>query len=245
MADPISIAKVSMLADLERIRDFGQNVANASTTGYRRQVPFSVADLMGTAASSLDEYGISGDVAVQTDITAGAIKNTARQLDVALEGEGYLAVSTAEGVRYTRRGDLRLDPQGRLVTQAGDPVIVGGGEAVLQSGNSQSATITISSEGEIQDGDRSLGKLRIAEFGNPRALEYVGNGLFRATTHSGAIDGQPRTRVRQNALETSNVRPVQDMTGMMEASRQFEMSRNAMMAYDTMLDSAINTLATF
>ncbi len=204
-----------------------------------------MTDLMGTTESSLTEYGTSGDVGVQTDITGGAIKTTARQLDIALEGEGYLAVNTAEGVRYTRRGDLRVDPQGRLVTQAGDPVIAGGGEVILQSGNSQSASIKISSDGEITDGDRPLGKLRIAEFGNPRALEYVGSDLFKATTHSGAIDGQPRTRVRQNALETSNVRPVQDMTGMMQASRQFEMSRNAMMAYDTMLDAAINTLATF
>jgi flagellar basal-body rod protein FlgF len=245
MADPIAIAKVSMLADLERIRDFGQNITNASTTGYRRQVPFSIADPMSTAGSLDREYGLSGDVGIQTDLTAGAIKNTARQLDVALEGEGYLAVNTAEGVRYTRRGDLSLDSQGRLVTQAGDSVVAGGGEVVFQTGSAQSSAITISSDGEIKEGDHSLGKLRVVEFSDPRALEYIGNGLFKANTRSGAIDGQPRTRVRQNALETSNVRPVQDMTGMMEASRQFEMSRNAMMAYDTMLDNAINTLATF
>jgi len=245
MPDPIAIAKVSMLADLERIREYGQNVSNATTTGYRRQVPFTLLESANTVESATRGYGVSGSVAVQSDISAGAIKNTARALDIALEGEGYLTVSTPEGVRYTRRGDLQLDPSGRLVTQAGDAVLAGGGEVVFPSTDSEMSGVSISSDGEIKVGERTLGKLTIAEFENPRALDYVGNGLFQAGARSGAISGLPKTKVRQNALEASNVRPVQDMTGMMQASRQMEMSRNVMMAYDTMLDSAINTLAVF
>ncbi len=238
MADATAIAKMSMLSDLERLSVYSQNVANGGTVGYKRQVPanLSFLNLLESGAGSV--YGSSGFTLSTSDLTTGALQNTGRPLDVAVEGDGFLVVDTAQGLRYTRRGDLRLDNQGRLVVESGDPVMGAGGDIRLKTEN-----VEIDRNGQLRANDEVVGQLQLVQFDDPSALVYEGNGLFSA----GATASQSKTtlaQLRQGYLEASNVHPLQDTLGLMETSRHLDMVGKALVAYDSMLDAAINNLGT-
>lgn len=235
MADAIAIAKLGLLAGLERLSIFSQNISNATTTGYRRQVPLS-ADLFNRLRVPVpDAYATTGTTFSITDVTTGPLNQTKRALDLALEGDGFLQVATADGLRYTRRGDLTLDAGGRLVTASGDAVVGPSGDIVLKTDR-----VDILPNGEIRTGPDLLGRLDVVSFADKAALDYEGNGLYRARADAVPLRDAD-ARVRQGFLETSNVRPLQEMVALMETSRNFELTRNVLNAYDTMLDSAINT----
>lgn len=235
MADAIAIAKLGLLADLERLNIFSQNISNATTTGYRRQVPIS-SDLFSRLRVPVAEaYATTGTTFSSTDSGTGPLSQTKRALDIALDGEGFLQIATADGPRYTRRGDLTLDGGGKLTTASGDAVVGSSGEITLKTDR-----VEILPNGEIRTGPDLLGRLDIVSFADKTALEYEGNGLFRARADAVPTREAETTTVRQGFLETSNVRPVQEMVSLLETSRNFELTRNVLSAYDTMLDSAIN-----
>lgn len=239
--DAITSASLAMQGDLQRLNTVSQNIANVATVGYRRQVPVSLEFSALLAAAGTDSKADREQSLVYsaTDNRAGSLKSTGRPLDIALEGDGFLNIKTDAGVRYTRRGDLHLDGSGRLVTSAGDAVLSGGGEVRLLN-----AQVTINNLGEIRANDHLVGRLDITEFGDAKHLAYQGQGLFSAESAE-PVTHVSRTQVRQGFLENSNVDQLAETTYMMETSRHFELCRNAITAYDEMLDSAINTLAQF
>lgn len=239
MSDAFAIARLGLLTDLERLDTYGQNVANATTLGYRRQLPITGDFLSRFRSSSIDTYASAGSTIATTDLHSGALQATSRSLDIALDGDGFLKVDTQDGPRYTRRGDLRLDASGNLVTATGHALSGLAGGVRLKAEN-----VTIASNGEIRSGDDLLGRLNIVDISDPNALIYEGDGLFKL---SGQATAQPtrETRVRQGYLEASNVQPLKEMIAMMETSRHFEITKNVMTAYDSMLDTAINSIGTF
>lgn len=239
--DAITSASLSMQADLQRLTTVSQNIANVATVGYRRQVPVSLefSALMAAAGAEPKADLEQSLIYSATDNHAGSLKSTGRPLDVALEGDGFLNIQTEAGIRYTRRGDLHLDGSGRLVTSAGDAVLSGGGEVRLLN-----SLVTINNLGEIRADENLVGRLDITEFGDAKHLSYQGQGLFSAE-NAAPTTNVSRTQIRQGFLENSNVDQLAETTYMMETSRHFELCRNAITAYDEMLDSAINTLAQF
>ncbi len=239
--DAITSASLAMQGDLQRLTTLGQNIANVATVGYRRQVPVSqeFSALLATTESASALAAQQPLIYSSTDNHAGSLKSTARSLDVALEGDGFLNVRTESGVLYTRRGDFHLDGSGRLVTFSGDAVLSGGSEIRLP--NSQ---VSINNLGEIRANGNLLGRLDITEFGEAKNLTYQGQGLFSGDNAQPSTNVS-RTQVRQGFLENSNVDPLSETAYLMETSRHFELCRNAVTAYDEMLDSAINTLAQF
>lgn len=234
MADAISIAKASLLGDLERLSVSSQNTSNAATTGYRRQVSFSLP-LDGRLIEPINAYDGTQHIATATDAQPGVLLKTGRGFDLALDGDGYFRIGTQQGDRYTRRGDFRLDSVGRLVTSSGDPVLSSSGEIRLTTSD-----VTIGENGDITAGTAVEGHLDLVQFADPSKLVYQGNGLMLAQTSS-QID-RSNTRIRQGYLEKSNVSPLHEMVSMMETSRHFAMTKTVLTAYDEMLDSAINTL---
>ncbi len=237
MADAISIVKTSMLADLERLTTYGENFANSSTAGYKRQVPINL-DFVRLMDSNFNRtYGSSGLTVSSTDMAAGNIKSTGRPLDIAIEGDGFIAVDTSAGVRYARRGDLKLDGDGRLVVQSGDPVAGTDGNIRLQDDQ-----VSIAGNGTITAKGQTVGQLQLVRFDDPGKLVYEGNGLFNADNAT-ISDKRDTISVRQGFLEMSNVQAAQDMLGLMSTSRHFDLVHNAATAYDQMLDAAINNLS--
>jgi flagellar basal body rod protein FlgG len=236
MADATAIAKLSMLSDLERLTAYSQNVSNAGTIGYKRQIPLnlSFASLLDPAAVPV--YGSSGITLSSSDLASGTLQSTGRPLDVAIEGDGFLVVNTSQGLRYTRRGDLHLDSQGRLVNMFGDPLMGTGGDIRLKT-----EKVEIDRDGQIRAGDELLGRLQMAQFEDPSSLVYEGDGLFSAGA-TAREDRATLAHLRQGYLEASNVHPLQDTLGLMETSRHLDMVGKALVAYDSMLDAVINNL---
>jgi flagellar basal-body rod protein FlgF len=151
-------------------------------------------------------------------LAPGPITQTGNPLDLALEGQGYFAFATPDGVRYGRAGHLELDSEGQLVNTNGQPLLDDSGNPIALP--LDEPAITVAGDGTISGAHGPLGQIGIVTFPNEHALRHAGGGLF-------AADGPPLpapadTRVVQGALEGSNVQPVLEMTAMLASARAFE-----------------------
>jgi flagellar basal-body rod protein FlgF len=180
----------------------------------------------------MTEVSFVRDWGVLRDMTAGPLQQTGDPLDVAVEGQGFLIVRTAEGERYTRDGHFKIDPQGRIVTSEGDPVLSDGGEITIPPG---AASIKIAADGTVSTEEGVVGKFRIVSF--PLAsLKKEGKNLYSAD--SAPLPAEPNTRVLQGMIERSNVEAVVEMTKMIEVLRAYQHSTEALNATDDMIRRA-------
>lgn len=201
------------------------NIANASTTGFKAErLIYSTIEAKEKAKN--DRQNLIAGVAASsaTDFSAGAIRETGRSLDVAIDGDAFLQIETPRGTRYTRAGNLTLDANGQLVTHNGDLVV------------GQSGAITVPPGGEIsigEDGTLSLGKnafdqLKLVRFENPtKALTKEGDSLFMTTGAEKPLENVA-SRVQQGALESSNINTVAEMVAMINNNREFESLQKSM-----------------
>lgn len=213
------------------------NLANATTPGFREQllatraVPVS-GDLQETR--TLAAAGTPG-----ADFSAGPVSNTGRELDVAIAGDGWLAVQAADGSEaYTRRGDLQVDATG-LVSVAGRAVIGTGGPLTVPLGSSVSigtdGTISAIGEGENPDSIAEVGRLKLVS-AVPGTLVRGEDGLFRSLPDANGV-GAPlpadeNVRVASGALEGSNVSPTAAMVAMIDNARRYDMQMKVIGSVD-------------
>ena len=168
------------------------------------------------------------DRATWHDFSTGAYEQTRNPLDVAIEGDGFLAVQTPAGERYTRNGALQINAQGQLVTANGTPVLGDGGPIVLQPGDqdisiARDGTVTVR-EGSNTKVDSLRGKLRIVTFDRAQQLQKEGNNLFAAPAGVTAQAATPASGLRQGFIEKSNVSAVAEMSRMIEVMRTYTQS---------------------
>jgi len=238
--DALSLTGAAMLNDVERMRVISNNLANLTTVGFKRELSVSrpFADLVTGMADSAGTVSRASapSVVSYTDQGSGVLKYTAGPLDIALEGSGLLVVDAPWGEGLTRQGSLRLDEQGRLVTQSGHVVQGEGGEIRLSSPEPR-----IDAEGYVWDGDNKVARLRIVEVTDARTLERLGSGMFAATESTEYVE-PVSTRVRQGYVEAANVTSMNEMVHMIETMRHFESSQRLLRGYDDMMDRAINLL---
>lgn len=191
------------------------NIANIDTSGYKsNHVLFNeyvVNNRRQPPLSMMVDYGN------YRNSSAGPIQVTGNPLDVALEGNGFLAVMTDSGEKYTRNGTLRMDVQGQLITSAGDPVLDTGGKPIVVPADA--GNITITPEGTIVTDQGEIGAFKIARFENPQIMRPIGDNLYE-TEQPAIID--ETTRVTQGAVEGSNVNSVMEMTNMIEVMRKYQ-----------------------
>lgn len=194
------------------------NVANADTAGFKVEQLLKEEEALRPAKTfglrRPVDFVVDGEVA--RDFGQGGFQKTNNPLDIAIEGDGFLSVRTAQGERYTRDGRLRLDAQNRLVTAAGDPVLAAGGEVVL---NPEGGAATIAPDGSISQGELQVGRLDLVRFDERRGLSKTGDNLFSSTAPA---QPAPDVRVRQGMVEQSNVKPVLEITNLIEVSRAYE-----------------------
>lgn len=217
-----TIIHLSRLIALERRLDnVANNVANADTTGFRaRQLSFQEylspakegeADGKKERPVSLVNAGFQ-----YPDVSGGAIQLTGNPLDVAIVGDGYFAVQTPQGERYTRAGALTTDAAGRLVTMEGQAILSRSGPITIAP---EERSLTIAADGTISSRQRILGSLRLVRFDGP--LQAVGSNLFQSQTPAVDIPAGS-VKLSVGALEKSNVRNVQEMSLLSEVTRSYE-----------------------
>ncbi|HSV48017.1 MAG TPA: flagellar hook basal-body protein [Ramlibacter sp.] len=242
MQEILALTLTSLQHDMARLDHVALNLANVATPGYKRQVlavqPFAEA-MRGAAAQA----GATEPAAVVSDLRTGTIKTTGQPLDLALAGDGYFEVLTDSGPAYTRKGDFTVDARGRLVTAQGFPVMGKGGDIRL-SGRAP----TIDEAGNVSeaatDGSGAavaVGQLKVVHFDKSQALRRLGDGLL-APGEGMALLADGEVRLRQGALENSNVNATREMVDLMQAMRHFETMHRVVQGYDEMIGGAVRKL---
>lgn len=209
---------------LEQQATVSHNLANATTTGFRAQIDaFRAVPVVG---APLDTRAFVVDSTAGSDFRSGVIQQTGRELDVAVQGEGWFAVQAADGSEaYTRNGSFKLDENGLLLTSSGMTVMGDGGPISIPPGSNiaiaKDGTISLVPDGSKATGLTTVGRLKLVK---PAETDLVrgDDGLFRLKD-GGAADADPYVNVVSGALESSNVNVVDAMVDMISLARQFEM----------------------
>lgn len=249
MTNAMALSALGMNNDIRQMDIISQNIANANTNGYKRDLPVSgtfpaelESVLLGITQSSMPLQNNLPLPRVQSvlDGSQGALRFTGNPLDVAIEGDGFFELSTAEGTRFTRHGAFKLDVGGRLVTADGHIVNGVGGEIRLLN-----ASPKIDKQGRLFDGEDMVGQLKIVRFDDMTRVHRLGGGLYMSDTAAAEPVMSAHQGVRQGHLEASNVDAMQEMVRMIETTRHFEMSQKVITGYDEMIGEAISTIAEF
>ncbi|WP_018079588.1 flagellar basal-body rod protein FlgF [Thiobacillus denitrificans] len=209
---------------LEQQATTSHNLANATTTGFRAQIDqFRAVPVQGAI---LPTRAFVVDSTTGSDFRGGAIQHTGRDLDVAVQGDGWIAVQAADGTEaYTRNGSLKLDENGVLQTGSGLTVLGDGGPLAIPPGRNialgKDGTISLVPDGSTATGLTSIGRMKLV---NPPEAELVrgDDGLFRLKTGD-AANADPKVTLIGGALESSNVNVVDEMVNMISLARQFDM----------------------
>ncbi len=214
------------------------NVANMNTSGYRAQNTL-FQEYLSDPRGADDELSFVFDRGQYQISEPGSLTFTGNQLDIALEGPGFIGIQTPGGdIEYTRDGSFQIDGAGLLVTQAGYRVASsGGGDIIIPA---DSTEVNIDDKGVISNQDGALGQIMISEFENIQNMEQRGNNLYAID----AAEAAPalETRVKQGLVEGSNVKPVVEMTQMIETLRDYQSVQRVMESENERLRTAIQRL---
>ena len=232
----IYIAASRPLAESARQDVIANNLANATTTGFKRSEstahPFSSMLLhnMGQAgAPAIGTMAMGAQVDGSDRIDSpGALRVTGNRLDMALIGTGNFTIDTPNGRRYTRDGSFGLGSNGHLVTKEGNDVLGVAGPITLDRGE-----VKIAADGTISQGGTVKGKLLLTAL-DPESVATEGNSLY-----TGTPAGTPTARVRQNHLESSTVNVVSEMVDLIRVMRSFEANQKSVHAHDEALLASV------
>jgi len=254
MINSLHIAKTGMQAQQTQLDVISHNLANVSTTGFKRgnaifeDLIYQNLRQVGAPAAEQAELptGLQIGLGVRTVATArtytqGSLQQTDNRLDVAINGDGFFQIQMPDGtVAYTRDGNFKLNAQGQLVTASG--MLVQGGVTIPADARS----VTIAANGQVtvvvgsNPQPQQAGTIELASFVNPAGLEPRGQNLFTETPASGEpTTGQPGAEglgpVMQGFLEKSNVNVVQELVAMIQTQRAYELNSKAIQTSDQML----------
>jgi flagellar basal-body rod protein FlgG len=250
----LNTAATGMIAQQMNLDNIANNLANASTAGFRkRRLQFQdllyqnvimpgAASTQQTTYSSGLQVGLGARSAASEMVqTQGDFESTGNQLDLAIQGAGFFQVQLPSGqLAYTRAGNFQVDAQGQIVTPTGYPL-----QPSISIPNS-ATSVTIGSDGTVsvslpgQQQAQQVGQIQLAMFPNPGGLNSTGQNLFQATTASGdAILGVPGGAeglgtIQQGMLEQSNVNVVEEFIEMILAQRSYESNSKVVQAADQM-----------
>ncbi|WP_426303917.1 flagellar hook-basal body protein [Acidovorax facilis] len=250
------ISATGMYAQQRQVDSIANNVVNANTQGYKK-TRLSFTDMVSGIAenstlSRKSEIGNDPSIYYHTgagvalarvtkSFELGEIRKTESPLDIAISGDGFIEVAMLDGARgYFRGGSLSVNKDGQLSTATGIPLK----SNILIPRDAKA--VSISTDGRIsvqltgQANFIDLGKLELVKFNNPSALESSGDGIYKSTEDSGeAIEGNTGEdgvgMILQGNLESSNVRMVDEMVGLMLAQRSYEASAKVLQASDELL----------
>ncbi|GAB4293047.1 MAG: flagellar basal-body rod protein FlgG [Roseovarius sp.] len=251
----LKIAATGMAAQQMRVETISNNLANMSTTGYNtRRAEFAdlhyqqlaragtINAVDGTVLPTGVQLGLGvRPAAVTVQLAQGALSQTGGDLDIAIDGNGYFAVTLPSGQSaYTRDGALKRSGDGLVVTSDGFPVAP---EITIPA---DARSLSINADGEVyayfSDTPEAqlLGQFDLVGFANPKGLEAIGGNLFLETEASGQpLPGSPGKdglgTLRQGYLEDSSVDAVREVTELIEAQRGYELNAKVISAADQML----------
>ena len=253
----LDIGATGMLAQQMNVDLISQNIANMTTTGYKRRNvafqdlmyqnidrPGSTSSDTGTIVPTGLQLGLGvRPAAVAREHGQGAVRITENPLDMAITGEGFFQIEMPNGnTAYTRDGTFQVNENGEIVTV--DGYLLEPGITIPED----ALTVDINAQGEVivnlpnQTASQNIGQIELANFINPAGLEAIGDNLLLETDASGAPNtGNPGEddfgAIQQSALEQSNVNVVEEITELITAQRAYEMNSNIISTTDEMLQT--------
>ncbi len=233
-------AASGMLADQIRQDVIANNLANATTAGFKGDVavgeafPSMLINQIQNG-SPVGELGLGSRITeTATNGSQGAIVQTGNTYDLAIAGDGWFSVQGPAGKAYTQNGAFTVDAKGQLVTADALPVLDTNGRPVNVGGDNA----VISPDGEVSVDGRQVAKLAVTAL-DPKRLHQLGDNLYTGTVQKNA----PTGRVEQGYLEQSNVNSVKEMVDLISTMRSFEAGQKAVTSIDDSLGKAVNDVA--
>jgi len=233
------IAASGMLAELARQDQLANDLANSSTPGYKadRSAQSSFSDVLlvnERTGAAIGTLPLGSTIAeVRTDMAQGALKETGQALDLALDGDGFFAVKTAAGVRYTRDGQFSVDARGQLVNATGYPVLDDKGNAIAIAGGKDPV---VGPDGAVTVDGKAVATIAVVSLDGAKK---EGDTLLAGKP--GKPGKRPAdTSVRQGYLEASAVNVAQAMVEMISSMRAYESVQRVIHAIDETLGRGIN-----
>jgi flagellar basal-body rod protein FlgF len=206
------------LAAYQSMEAISNNLANMSTAGFKREMPqfHEYVDQLKPGKHGAQSLSFVEPSGSWRDMRPGPIEMTHAPFDLAINGQGFFAIQTANGMRYTRNGHFTLDASGRITTAEGDPLQGSGGDISVSATDGD---VHIAADGMVSGQNGQIGQVQLVDFPDDSALVKEGSGLYSTTQASQTPDN---ASLEQGAIEGSNVQPVAEITKMIEVMRSYQ-----------------------
>lgn len=222
-----------LLARTEALDSAASNLANANTSGFRAEREYFRDAIVGPDALNsqvnrmVNDFGVLGGN--RLDLGQGALTHTGNQLDLAIEGAGFFAIQTPQGIRYTRDGSFRRALDGTLITATGEPVL----NALNKPIQIPTGDITVGADGAISVANAVVGAVALFDF---PASSLVPEGTNRYTVSAGTKPTVTTAAIHQGSLESSNQDVIQGTLQLILVQRQAEMMQKALTVFHNDFD---------
>jgi flagellar basal-body rod protein FlgF len=240
----------SALTALERWQDaVSQNITSSQQTGYRkRTISFSTqaaGELQADPKARIGSEGAMPSLFPKTtagiSFTTGEMEPTRRDLDVAIQGDGFFELQRPDGTQvYTRSGEFRMRADRTLVSSTGDEVLSDGGAPITMLANG--GAVTINQDGTILQGSTALGKLAVKKFSDNSQLTPVAGGFFVPAPGAAAPESVDQPQLLQGYLEGSNATPLREMVDLVLISRAYEANQKIITTVDQEMQKTFDAL---
>jgi flagellar basal-body rod protein FlgG len=214
------------------------NLANANTTGFKQSGLF-VQAYQKYLTNDLRQPFVNSEIRadeVYIDYSQGNLIKTGNSFDCSIQGSGFFAVMTDNGVRYTRNGNFSIGPDGLIVTNGGDKLMSKEGFIRLED----TGAVTVLEDGTVLQGNRPKGTIKIVDFEKPYRMRREGDSYFVPILPDNPVVESPGYVVKQGYLEGSNTNTIRNMVQMIDAYRTYEASQKALQAQDDTLNISVN-----
>jgi len=237
MQSNLYISLSAQLALLKRMEGVAQNVANVSTPGYRAE-RISFQEYLSRQPGPATSFVQSGQTYLSS--RAGALEKTSNPYDIAVNGDGWLGISTPQGLAYTRDGRFNLSPQGELLSVQGFPLTDIGGSPIQIDASGRAPSI--GKDGSISRDGQTIATIGLFRIPPEARLRRGENGSVVPDRPAEPQIDFNAASISQGYIEKSNVEPVKEMTHLITIQRNFDAISNAVNELEDGLSSAIRTL---
>ncbi len=222
------------------------NLANMSTTAFKKEnVNFKqhLMDAPGATATSGGKISYVIDFGVVRDMDQGTMQNTGNPLDVFIDGKGFLSVQSGGETLFTRNGRMAINKDDTLTLLSGEPVLDNNGQRIQFDDDDDLNSIYISEDGVISTNNGEVARLAVSTFANPALMKKRGGSLYETNEAPQEVEAAIDVALKQRAVESSNVNPVEAMVEMIDVLRAYEKASRNSSSYEEMRKDSLGRLS--